>query len=174
MVEGYRRLESQDLALRLHGACAERAIKNDGQRDPAADVDTAWDDDVRQGLRHVIQTLTLLGGASNVSPLGSRLHGRCNESVEIAAIAGKTHADCVVAFKKLAERTHSPIVFVSRDGENVAHLPREAESFTDPRGGSGVRLTDAQTLFTAARTRARNDYEQYVAELVNVEDRRII
>lgn len=174
IVDGYRRLESQDLALRIDGASAERAIKNDGRTDPAADVDTAWDVEVRRGLRHVIQTLTLLGSVANIDPVGSRLHARCNESVEIAAIAGMTHADCVTAFKKLAERTHSPIVFVSRDYENVAHLPREAESFTDPRGGSGVRLTDAQTLLTAARTRPHDDYEQFVAELVNVEDRRII
>jgi hypothetical protein len=174
IVDGYRRLESKDLALRIDGACAERAIKGDLRKDPAADVDTGWNGTVQRGLRHVVQTLTLLGSAATVTPVGSRLHGRANDHVEIAAIAGTTHADCVRAFKKLAERTHSPIVFVSRDDENAVHLPREAESFTDPRGGSGVKLTDAQTLLTAARLQPPNSYEQFVAGLMNVEDRRII
>jgi hypothetical protein len=173
MVDGYRRLESQDLALRIDGSCAERMLKSDGRADPAADVDTGWDADVRRGFRHVIQTLTLLGSAAAVTPVGSRLHARGGD-VEIAAIAGMTHAECVKAFKKLAERTHSPIVFVSRDDENAIHLPREAESFADPRGGSGVKLTDAQTLLTAARSKTQIDYQQFVAGLMNVEDRRII
>ena len=80
----------------------------------------------------------------------------------------------MTALKKFAQRTHSPIVFVSRDDNNAALLPREAESFADPLGGSGVSLTDAQTLLKEARTRPLNEYQEFVAELLNVEDRRII
>ena len=174
MVDGYRTLRSQDLALRIDGACASRLTKGDGQADPAADLDTRWDAEERRGLRHVMQALTLVGGAVDVNPVDAQLHARCAQGVEIAAIAGSTHADCVRALKRLAARTHSPIVFVSRDDENAVLLPREAESFADPRGGSGVRLTDAQTLLTVARTKARDEYLQFVAGLVNVEDRRII
>ena len=174
MVDGYRRLCSQDLALRIDGACATRFRKNSGETDPASDVDTMWDADERCGLRHVIESLTLVGGAVNVDPVNAQLHARCGQEVEIAAIAGTTHADCVTALKQFAQRTHSPIVFVSRDDNNAALLPREAESFADPLGRSGVSLTDAQTLLKEARTRPLNEYQEFVTELLNVEDRRII
>jgi hypothetical protein len=79
------------------------------------------------------------------------------------------------AFQKLAGRTHAPIVFVSRDDtNNTPHLPREVESFADPRRGAGVRLTDAHTLLNEARVRPQNGYAAYITELLNVQDRRII
>ena len=174
MVAGYRHLPSQDLALRIDGACATRLLTHGGTTDPASDVDTTWDADERCGLRHVIQSLTLLGSAVQVDPVNSQLHARCGHGVEIAAIRGTTHADCVNAVKKLATRTHAPIVLISRDDENAAHLPREAEAFADPHGGSGFRPTDAQTLLAAARTQPLNEYRAFVAELLNVNDRRII
>ena len=174
MVDGYRRLCSQDLAPRINGACAMRVMKNSGRTDPASDVDTAWDADERRGLLHVIQSLTLLGGAVHVDPVNSQLHARCDQRVEIAAITGTTHDDCVTALKKFAGRTHSPIVFVSRDDNNAPLLPREAESFADPLGDSGVSITDGQTLLTKARTRPLNEYQKYVTELIDVRERRII
>ncbi len=174
MVDGYRYLRSQDLALRIDGACASRAARDDSGADPAADVDTAWDANERLGLHHVIQTLTLVGGAVNLDPVDAQLHARSELGVEIAAIAGATHYECLTAFKKFAARTHSPIVFVARDANNAVHLPREAESFADPQSHSGVRFTDAQTLLTEARTKPQNQYTQFVAELLNVDDRRII
>ena len=174
MVDGYRRLRSQDLAQRIDGACATRIRMNSAKSDPASDVDTTWDADERGGLRHVIESLTLVGGTEDVDPVNAQLHARCGNRIEIAAIAGTTHADCVTALRKFAQRTHSPIVFVSRDENNATLLPREAESFADPRAGSGVSLTDAQTLLTAARTKPLDEYQEFVAELVNVEDRRII
>lgn len=174
VVDGYRRLRSQDLAVRIDAAWAGRAPGQGSSADPAADVDTAWDINERSGLRHVIQTLTLIGGCVDLDPVGSKLHARYTPSgVEIAAIAGATHGECVSAFKALAERTHSPIVFVSRDDNNARHLPREAEVFTDPRGGTGVKFTDAQTLLSAAQGDEAT-FTQYVAELLNAEDRRII
>ena len=151
-----------------------RVMKNSGRTDPASDVDTAWDADERRGLLHVIQSLTLLGGAVHVDPVNSQLHARCDQRVEIAAITGTTHDDCVTALKKFAGRTHSPIVFVSRDDNNAPLLPREAESFADPLGVSGVSITDGQTLLTKARTRPLNEYQNYVTELIDVRERRII
>ena len=125
MVDSYRRLRSQDLALRIDGACASRATKKHNETDPAADMDTTRDADERRGLRHVIQTLTLVGGGADLDPIGSQLHARYESGgIEIATIVGSTHADCVNAFKKLAERTYSPIVFVSRGDNIVPHLPR--------------------------------------------------
>ncbi len=175
VVAGYRRLPSQDLAIRVDGACASRFSRNSAL-DPAGDVDTAWDVPERSGLRHVIQTLTLVGGAAAIDIANSQLHARHSPTgIEIAAIAGPTHADCMQAFQKLAGRTHAPIVFVSRDDtNNMAHLPREVESFADPRRGAGVRLTDAHTLLSEARVRPQNDYAAYITELLNVQDRRII
>src|ERR1019366_6756232 len=40
---------------------------------------------------------------------------------------------------------------ITRDENNARHLPREAETFSDPRQGAGVKFTDSQTLFDAAR-----------------------
>ena len=75
-----------------------------------------------RSLHHVIQTLTLIGGGADLDPVGSQLHARYESGgVEIAAICGSTHSVCVSAFKRLAERTHSPIVFVSRDDNNAPH-----------------------------------------------------
>ena len=50
MVAGYRRLRSQDLAIRIDGACASHATTAHSNGDPAADVDTAWDADERHGV----------------------------------------------------------------------------------------------------------------------------
>ena len=173
MVAGYRRLQSQDLALRIHAACATRLLSN-GRTDPASDVATTWDGDERRGLRHVIQSLTLLGSAVDLDPVACQLHGRCGEGIEIAAITGTTHADCVGALTRLALRTHAPILFVSQDGQNTPLLPREAERFADPRGHCGFKPTDAQTLLAKAREQPWTEYRKFVVELTNVEDRRII
>lgn len=174
-VKSYRWLRSQDLAVRIDGACAPRATRKNVDIDPAADVDTAWDSDESNSLHHVIQTLTLLGGGVDLDSVGSELHARhASRGVEIAAIWGPTHALCVGALKRLAARTHSPIVVVSRDANNVPHLPRETESFADPRGGDGVKFTDSQTLISKALTLLEADYQGYISELLNVPDRRII
>ena len=173
MVDGYRRLRPQDLALRIEAACATRLLTN-GRTDPASDVDTTWDGDERRGLRHVIQSLTLLGSAVDLDPVACQLHGRCGEGIEIAAITGTTHADCVRALTRLAVRTHAPILFISQDDQNTPLLPREAERFADPRGYCGFKPTDAQTLLAKAREQAWTEYRKFVTELVNVDDRRII
>ena len=175
IVDGYRRLRSQDLELRIYAACAARASKEKDGADNTSEVDTTWDAEERGGLRHVIQTLTLVGGAISVSVVDAQLHGRCSEhGVEIAAISGTTHPDCVSALKRLAVRTHSPILFVSQDDQNARLLPREVESFADPRGGAGVKFTDSHALLNAARTNAPTEYQQFVEELANVDDRPII
>lgn len=175
VVAGYRLLPSQDLAIRVDGACAAR-FSRDSALDPAGDVDSNWGVSERSGLHHIVQTLTLVGGAAAIDIADSQLHARHSPTgVEIAAVAGPAHADCMRAFQKLAGRTHAPIVFVSRDvTNNTSHLPREVESFADPRRGAGVRLTDAHTLLHEARARNQNDFAAYITELLNVQDRRII
>jgi hypothetical protein len=174
-VSGYRSLRSQDLAMRIDEACASRATKSHGNADPAADVDTVWDDNERRGLRHVVQTLTLIDGVATLDFVGSQLHARYDSTaVEIAAIYGSTHSLCLSSFKRLTDRTHSPIVLVTRDDNNAPHLPREAESFADPRQGGGLRVTDSQTLLIAARSKTVPEYTQFITELLNVQDRRII
>jgi hypothetical protein len=64
VIDGYRNLRSQDLAIRIDGASAiraEKSLQNKGPApDPAADIDTGWGNDERTALRHVVQTLTLI------------------------------------------------------------------------------------------------------------------
>lgn len=173
IVEGYRRLEPQDLAVRIDSSCATRLLAS-GKADPAAGIDTEWNGEERAGLRHVVQALTLIGSVAGIDTAGSQLHARTASGVEIAALVGPTHSDCRAGVNKLAARTHSPIVLISRDAENALCAPREIESFSDPRGGSGITLADAQSLLSAARLKAQGDYMQYISELTDVGDRRII
>jgi hypothetical protein len=174
MVSSYRTLSSQDLAIRISGACAAHA-GSDGKVDPAIELDSKWGDKERFGLHHIIQTLTLIDGAANLDAVGSKLHARYDAGgVEIAAICGSTHAECQKAFGRLVDLTYSPILFVSRDENNAAYLPRELENFADPRKGAGVKLADSQMLLDAARTKQHAAYQQFITELLNVADRSII
>jgi hypothetical protein len=165
--------------VRVDGACAKRAStvpkKGTPAPDPAADIDTAWDADERNSLQHVIQTLALIGGVTEIDALRSQLHGRCGTTgVEVAAIRGSKHSECVPAFRRLAEKTHSSILFVSRDDNNLPILPREFAAFTDPSGGRGIRHTDSQTLLANARDATAAEYRAFIMELLNVPDRSII
>jgi hypothetical protein len=170
----YRLVPSQELAVRVNSASANRILRGNQTTDPASDADN-WDQEERHGLRHVMQTLSLLGSVSTIDAANSQLHARHEQTgTEIAAIRGNTHADCMKAFKSLVERTHSPIVFVSRDEDNTSHLPREVASFTDPREGAGVRLTDSQHLLEKARNSAVAQYTAFVADLMSVGDRRYV
>jgi hypothetical protein len=180
-VEAYRRLQSQDLAKRVDGACALRVQKRQKSGgsgpspDPAADVDIAWDADERGALQHVIQSLTLIDGVAALDAGGAQLHARYPVTgVEIGAIRGPKHTDCVPAFKLWAERTHSPVLFVSRDENNVPVLGREVENFTDPGGSQGIKITDAQTLLAKARSATDAEYRHFIWELLDVPDRSII
>jgi hypothetical protein len=143
--------------------------------DPAGYVDAKWDKEEQNGLYHVVQTLTLVGSVSSLNVPHSQLHARCDLiGIEITAVIGQTHAECVNAFRRLMKRTHAPIVLVTRDDNNVRHLPKEFESFTDPRSGAGVKFTDSQTLLDAARGKSVPEYTTFITELLDVPDRRII
>jgi hypothetical protein len=76
--------------------------------------------------------------------------------------------ECVPAFRRLAEKTHSSILFVSRDDNNLRILTREFAAFTDPGGGRGIRHTDAQTLLANARDATAAEYRAFIMELLNV------
>jgi hypothetical protein len=185
IVASYRRLCSQDLAFRIDGACAYRAERakraadaainqKNHTPDPAADVDTGWDTPERCSLRHIVETLTLIGSVAPLDVERSQLHARHSVGgVEITAIYGSTHPACVNALKRLAERTHAPILVVTRDENNVRLLPREVENFADPRS-AGVTFTDSQTLFDVARKKTVSEYTDFIVELLNVQDRPII
>lgn len=177
-VQAYRHIQSQDLARRIDGACAKRVLnreKNVSATDPAADIDTAWDADERGSLQHVIQALTLIDGVATLDVGEAQLHARYPvQGVEIGAVRGPQHADCVPAFKLWAGRTHSPVLLVSRDDDNVPVLNREVENFTDPGGAQGIRITDAQTLLAKARGATDAEYRKFILELLDVPDQRII
>jgi hypothetical protein len=175
VVSDYRRLSSQDLAFRIDVACASHADQTRFPGDPAGHVDAKWDDEEQNGLYHLVQTLTLVGSVSILNVPHSHLHARCDSTgIEIAAVRGSTHAECVNSFQRLMNRTHAPIVLVTRDDNNIRHLPMEFQSFTDPRPGAGVKFTDSQALFEAARGKSVPEYTSFIAELLDVPDRRII
>lgn len=173
-VHGYRRLPSQPLAVRIHASTATRVNESGFVADPALDVDE-WDLHERDGLRHVVQSLTLMGSVVAIDSINAQLHARHTANgTEIAAIRGSTHSECLRAFDAFARRTHSPIVLVSRDDNNATHLPREVENFADPRQGAGVKITDSHALLTNARSFTEDQYRDFITELLSVPDRRII
>ena len=51
---------------------------------------------------------------------------------------------------------------------------REVEAFADPRGRAAVKVIDSQALLHAARTKPPTEYQQFVEELANVDERPII
>jgi hypothetical protein len=171
-IDTYRRLESKSLALRIANSWAPRALRAaaDADVDAANDIDTKWDTDERQGLHHLIQTLSLLGCAAVIDPTGAQLHARCDDTIELAAIAGPTHEECVNAFRAFAHRTHSPVLLVSRDQQNAALLPREVEEFASPPVGASTRLTDAATLLAVAR-KSLGEFQAFVSDLLDADDR---
>jgi hypothetical protein len=180
-VKTYRHVQSQDLARRVDGACAERVKKREKSRgaaashDPAADIDTAWDSDERGSLQHVIQSLTLIDGVAALDAGDAQVHARYPvNGVEIGAVRGPKHADCVPAFKLWADKTHSPVLFVSRDENNLTVLDREVQNFTDPGGAQGIRITDAQSILAKARSATDAEYRKFILELLDVPDRSII
>lgn len=173
VVTGYRNVKAQFLANRIHASAAERSLKSKVP-DPASDVDD-WDVCERGGLHHVVQSLTLVRSVAEIDATEAQLHGRHEQhGVEIAAISGQTHEDCIKAFPLWARQTHSPILLVSKDALNVVPLPREVESFADPRKGAGVKFIDLQTLLSKARNSTQEQYNTFITELFNVTERRII
>lgn len=178
-VKAYRLLQSKDLAARVDGACAKRVQKREKSKggantDPAADVDIGWDADERGSLQHIIQALALIDSGAALDT-DAQLHARYpDKGIEVGAVRGPTHADCVPAFKLWANKTNSPVLFVSRDENNLTVLDREVQNFTDPAGTQGIRITDAQTLLAKARSATDAEYRQFIMELLDVPDRRII
>lgn len=175
-ISAYRNLPSQNLAIKV---ATSTVLTSQGKEttlkdDPAKTADD-WNGPERSGINHVIQCLILIQSVRSIEATTTELHGRCVEKgIEVAAICGPTHAACKKTFERFAQRTHSPILLITRDVNNSEHLPRELDSFADPRKGAGVKLADSHTLLSKARTLAAAKYQEYVAELFDVTDRRII
>jgi hypothetical protein len=174
IVSEYRRLESQRLAVRVHSSAASKAISAKPLTDPASDADE-WDQVEREALRHIIQTVVLIGSVATLEATTAQLHARdADRSVEIAAIRGRSHAECRKAFAPFARHTHSPILLITRDNDNLACMPRELESYADPQEGSGLKVIDAQTLLVRGTQDTDAEFTAFVTEILSVSDRRII
>jgi hypothetical protein len=170
----YRCLPSQDLALKLHFASAVRVLDGKRSKNPAADVET-WGATEHEAMFHLIQSIALLGCDAPLAVNGSALHARHTASgTEIAAIRGRTHTDSRKALEKLLALTHSPVVFISRDDDNVGLIPEELKSIVDLRPPSGLKVTDSQTLLSNARRMTADEFREFLQDLCHVADRRII
>jgi hypothetical protein len=169
----HRRLPSQAAAERVHYSKATAAATKTAI-DPAAFVDD-WDQEEREGLEHVIHSLAIVGTVEPIEIEAASIHGRhTDKGVEIAVIRGDKHSDCINAFDKWSEKTHAPLLLISRDRHNTTPLERELERFDDPAGSSGMKCLDAQTLISKARSCTQIQLEAFTAELFDVTERRII
>lgn len=169
----HRALPSQTAAERINYSKASAAASNIAV-DPASLVDH-WDHEERDGLEHVIYSLAIVGTVESIEIDSASIHGRhISNGVEIAVIRGDKHSDCIAAFNKWSEKTHSPMLLISRDRHNTTPLDREMERFADPSRSSGLKLMDAQTLISKARTCTTAELQVTTAELFDVTERRII
>ena len=169
----HRSLPSQNAAERIQIAKASNAdAKSD--LDPACEVDD-WDQEEREGLEHIVTSLSVIGSVETLDIASATLHARhASSGVEIVAVRGRTHPDCFKAFDKLATRTHSPMLLICRDYHNTKPLPRELECFADPNHTSGSKVLDTQTMLNRARECDYIELQSFASELLDVSDRRII
>ncbi|MEX1027210.1 MAG: hypothetical protein WD049_04285 [Candidatus Paceibacterota bacterium] len=173
IVSDHRSLPSQTVAEHIHFSKASAATLKESI-DPASKADE-WDQEERDGLEHVVHALAIVGSVESINVSRSCIHGRHESAgVEIAAIRGKKHSDCIEAFEKWSSKTHSPMVLISRDRHNTIPLQRELECFADPGHTAGVKMTSAQTLLVKARKFTREELESFTSELFDVSERRII
>ena len=169
----HRSLTSQLAAERVHYSKAS-AVAVKSAIDPATLVDD-WDQEEREGLEHVIHSLAIVGSVETIEINAASIHGRhADKGVEIAAIRGDKHSDCIAAFDKWSGKTHAPMLLISRDRHNTTPLQRELEHYADPDRSSGVRILDAQTLISKARTCTTTELQAITAELFDATERRII
>lgn len=172
-VAQHRSLSSQSIAERVHYSKAS-SVKVTDPSDPGSHADE-WGQMEREGLEHVIHSLAIIGTAELVDIGPACIHGRHKKcGIEIAAIRGDNHSDCVEAIDTLSSRTHSPLLLISRDRHNTVPLERELECFADPNYATGVKITDSQTLLFKARHCTHAEFQAFTSELFDVSDRRII
>ena len=143
--------------------------------DPAADIDTAWDADERNSLQHVIQTLALIGGVTEIDALRSQLHGRYDTAgVEVGAIRGSKHSECVPAFRRLAEKTHSSILFVTVMTITCQFCRANSQPLLILVEEEASGIPTLQTLLANARNQQLPNIVPSLWKLLNVPDRSII
>jgi hypothetical protein len=173
LVAQHRSLPSQSVAERIHYSKASSAKSTDPS-DPGNQADE-WGQTERDGLEHVIHSLAIIGTTESLDIGPACIHGRHRDGgIEIAAIRGDNHSDCVEAIDTLSARTHSPLLLISRDRHNTVPLERELECFADPNHATGVKITDSQTLLVKARQCTQAELQAFTSELFDVSDRRII
>ncbi len=173
VVSDHRLLPSQAVSERVNYSKASSS-KTAEILDPASQADV-WDKEERDGLEHVVHSLAIVRSVTTIDVGSAVIHGRhLDAGVEIAAIRGTHHSDCIEAFEKWAAKTHSPLLLISRDHHNTVPLQREIESFADPSRSAGVKFTDAQTLLGKARSCTEAELRSFTSELFDATDRRII
>lgn len=173
-VTDHRVLPSSELARRIHSSVADRCLRDNPDMDPARDSDD-WAQHERDGLYHIVHTLSWLRSVEPLEVANALYHGRhVANCVEVAAIRGSTIQVCLDAFRTMSRKTHSAILLVTRDADNTTPMPRELEDFADPLKNAGTRVLDTQTLVNRARQLSLTDYQSFVKEQLSVPDRRVI
>ena len=140
-------------ALRdLSSKAATHAVTLSVQKSTADNPD-GWAEKEKDGVKHVVHTLDIVGVASTLQTIGIEpVHAATvldGQQVDVVAIFGTSHKECVEHLKsRLLENQRRQMLLVSYDMDNtswcrkfasilepVAPRPGDERKFTDPAGG---------------------------------------
>lgn len=176
-ISACRKTPSSEMAWKVSTSSAGRLQRHakTAPPHPADDVED-WASTETEGLRHIVETITLLSAGTELSTDGTRLHAwHATTGTEVVAIRATTHIQCSKVINTVLSRTHSSVLMVSRDDQNTDILPRELESFLDPRPDPGLRAIDFQSLLKKARhSTTVAEFSDCVEELFDAGERTFI
>ena len=129
-----------------------------------------WNSTESDALKHLVHTLDILAvGFSSPSLVNTRAHASFimdRHSIDICAILGVSHEDCIEHSNRILRNPHRQLLLVSRDSDNTSWDPKmrsilepavtrlvQERNITDPSGGI-VQLgyQDLLTIFRDATT----------------------
>ena len=158
-VEALRSLSSKD---------ATHVIKLSAQ-ESTADTPDNWAKKEMDGIRHVVNTLDIVGADSALQAIGvESAHAATvinGQQVDVVAICGTSHEKCVEHWKsQLSRPQRRQLLLVSRDTDNmswyrkftsilepVAPQPGDERKFTEPAGESlHIGYQDLLSIFCGA------------------------
>lgn len=135
IVANLRILGYKDINQRINlAACAFSFSNIVRSQDRHKNVDK-WDQMEVDALKHIVNSLTIIGLAYDCEILESNMHGvitNLPENMEIIAIKGDTYEDCRRHYDALITRPkNSAVLAIFRDHEDLDSTPEELRKITD-------------------------------------------
>jgi hypothetical protein len=114
-----------------------------------SDVDE-WEHGERNGLIHILSTLSILGICHSVKVTNGWLHAKIQTPdiiLYIVAVIGATHEKCRQHFDRAVNvPSIDPVIFVTQNMGNSRPSPQECRKITDPEDDHAIRWIDYSTM----------------------------